>query len=92
MPWRPRSAGGSNTPSLGRAHYQKGLQTLVWRADDENEDELVYDVLYRREGETTLENASPRNVRDDSRLGHHDGSERHLLRQDRRFRQPVEPG
>jgi hypothetical protein len=45
--------GGSNTPSLGRRAYQKGLQTLVWRADDENEDELVYDVLYRREGETT---------------------------------------
>ncbi len=39
--------------SLGRRTYQKGLQTLVWRADDENDDELVYDVLYRREGETT---------------------------------------
>ena len=45
--------GGSSSPSLGRRAYQKGLQTLVWRADDENEDELVYDVLYRREGETT---------------------------------------
>src|SRR5262249_56577891 len=30
---------------------QKGLQTLVWRADDENDDDLVYDILYRREGE-----------------------------------------
>jgi hypothetical protein len=37
---------------LGRRTYQKGLQTLVWKADDENEDDLVYDVLFRREGET----------------------------------------
>ncbi|MBI4485311.1 MAG: hypothetical protein HY655_04815, partial [Acidobacteria bacterium] len=44
--------GGPNPPSLGRRTYQKGLQTLVWRAEDENEDELIYDVLYRREGET----------------------------------------
>jgi hypothetical protein len=42
----------STSPSLGRRTYQKGLQTLIWKADDENEDELVYDVLYRREGET----------------------------------------
>jgi hypothetical protein len=40
-----------SSPSLGRKTYQKGLQTLVWRADDENEDELSYDVLYRREGD-----------------------------------------
>ncbi len=45
------SAGVS--PSLGRRTYQKGLQTLVWRADDENDDDLIYDVLYRREGEST---------------------------------------
>ena len=32
--------------------YQKSLQTLLWKADDENDDDLVYDVLYRREGET----------------------------------------
>jgi hypothetical protein len=42
----------SGSPSLGRRTYQKNLQTLVWRADDENDDELSYDVLYRREGET----------------------------------------
>src|SRR5205085_1081786 len=41
----------SSGPSLGRRAYQKGLETLIWRADDENEDELVYDVLYRREGD-----------------------------------------
>jgi hypothetical protein len=41
----------SSTPSLGRRTYQKNLQTIVWRADDENDDDLVYDVMYRREGE-----------------------------------------
>lgn len=37
---------------VGRKSYAKGLQTLQWRASDENEDDLTYDVLYRREGET----------------------------------------
>ena len=45
--------GQQSAPALGRRTYQKGLQTLVWRADDENDDELVYDVLYRREGESS---------------------------------------
>jgi sugar lactone lactonase YvrE len=40
-------------PALGRRTYQKGLQTLIWKAEDDNGDELTYDVLYRREGETT---------------------------------------
>ncbi|MGH9409966.1 MAG: hypothetical protein ACRD1V_10985 [Vicinamibacterales bacterium] len=40
------------TPALGRKVYQKGLQTFVWKADDENDDRLQYDVSYRREGET----------------------------------------
>ena len=42
-----------SSSALGRRTYQKGLQTLVWKADDENDDDLVYDVLYRREGETS---------------------------------------
>jgi hypothetical protein len=42
-----------SSPTLGRRAYQKGLQTLVWKAEDENDDDLQYDVLYRREGETT---------------------------------------
>jgi hypothetical protein len=45
--------GASGSPSLGRRTYQKGLQTIIWRADDDNEDDLAYDVRYRREGETT---------------------------------------
>jgi hypothetical protein len=42
----------SGSPALGRRTYQKGLETLIWKADDENDDDLIYDVLYRREGET----------------------------------------
>jgi hypothetical protein len=40
------------SPALGRRIYQKGLQTLVWKAEDSNDDRLQFDVLYRREGET----------------------------------------
>ena len=40
-------------PNLGRRAYQKGLLTFVWRAQDDNRDDLMYDVSYRREGETT---------------------------------------
>lgn len=39
-------------PPLGRRIYQKGLQTIVWKAEDDNGDRLQYDVSYRREGET----------------------------------------
>ncbi len=56
------SAQPGSSSSLGRRTYQKSLQTLVWKADDENDDDLVYDVLYRREGETiwkTLRKATP---------------------------------
>ena len=45
-------AGTPPSPALGRRVYQKGLMTFVWRAEDDNNDELQYDVLYRREGET----------------------------------------
>jgi sugar lactone lactonase YvrE len=38
--------------SLGRRVYQRGLQTFVWRAEDANDDDLQYRILYRREGET----------------------------------------
>ena len=39
-------------PPLGRRIYQKGLQTFVWKADDDNDDKLQFDVMYRREGES----------------------------------------
>ncbi|HEX4347379.1 MAG TPA: hypothetical protein VHZ73_07390 [Vicinamibacterales bacterium] len=41
-----------SSSSLGRKTYQKGLQTIVWRADDDNDDDLSYEIDYRREGET----------------------------------------
>jgi hypothetical protein len=59
------SAQPGTSSTLGRRTYQKGLQTLVWKADDENEDDLVYDVLFRREGETawkTLRKATPESI------------------------------
>jgi hypothetical protein len=48
----PGGVAPNQQPALGRRTYQKGLLTFVWRAEDENRDELIYDVLYRREGET----------------------------------------
>jgi len=45
--------GSGSSSQLGRRSYQKGLQTIQWKADDENDDELAYDILYRREGETS---------------------------------------
>ena len=46
------SPGGVGVPPLGRRIFQHGLQTFVWKADDDNNDELSYDVFYRREGDT----------------------------------------
>jgi sugar lactone lactonase YvrE len=57
LPDRRAAAAGQgisgSSPSLGRRTYQKGLLTIVWRAEDDNRDDLAYDVLYRREGETS---------------------------------------
>ena len=36
---------------LGKKVYEKGLMTLQWRGEDDNGDDLAYDVLYRREGD-----------------------------------------
>jgi hypothetical protein len=56
-PSQPNQSSGStpppSAPALGRKVYQKGLQTFVWKAEDDNEDRLQYDVSYRREGDTT---------------------------------------
>jgi len=41
----------TGAPALGRRSYQQGLQTLVWKGDDANGDDLTFDVAFRREGE-----------------------------------------
>jgi flavin-binding protein dodecin len=46
------AAGAGSATTLGRRTYQKGLLTFVWRAEDDNKDDLTFDVFYRREGET----------------------------------------
>jgi SMP-30/Gluconolactonase/LRE-like region len=46
------TANPSNSSALGRRVYQRGLQTFVWRAEDANDDELRYEISYRREGDT----------------------------------------
>jgi sugar lactone lactonase YvrE len=53
LPDRRNAATPGAAPTLGRRTYQKGLLTFVWRGEDDNRDELTYDVFYRREGETT---------------------------------------
>lgn len=50
---RAANAPGAGTPQLGRRSFQRGLQTIQWKADDDNNDELSYDVFYRREGDTS---------------------------------------
>lgn len=52
LPGRNAQGTPGGAPTLGRRAYQKGLLTFVWRAEDDNRDELRYDVSYRREGDT----------------------------------------
>ena len=63
---------------LGRRTFQKNLQTFVWRADDENDDDLVYDVLYRREARPSGRRP-PERRRVDLRVGYDDGAKRHAF-------------
>jgi hypothetical protein len=44
---QPASAG----PALGRRLYQKGLQAFTWKAEDDNDDRLRYDLHFRQAGE-----------------------------------------
>lgn len=46
-----RSTESANT---GRKVTQRGIRTVMWRAEDVNGDDLVYDVLYRLESETAF--------------------------------------
>ena len=44
------STGAPSAPALGRKVYQKGLQTFVWKAEDDNDDRLQYDVSIAAKG------------------------------------------
>ena len=44
---------GPPAPSPGRRMFQKGLQTIVWKAEDGDTDHLSYTLAYRREGDGT---------------------------------------
>jgi hypothetical protein len=49
---RPPGDTARTAPAPGRRMFQKGLQTVAWRADDSDGDRLDYTLEYRREGET----------------------------------------
>ena len=49
----PRGAVAPQQNTLGRQIYRKGLQTFAWTGLDGNQDELLYDVSYRAESEST---------------------------------------
>ena len=49
---RPPGDNGPTPPPPGRRMFQKGLQTLAWRAEDADNDRLLFTLQYRREGET----------------------------------------
>jgi hypothetical protein len=41
------------SPTTGRRMFQKGLQTIAWKAEDTDGDRLSYHLAYRREGESS---------------------------------------
>jgi hypothetical protein len=50
---RPPGDSGPPPPPPGRRMFQKGLQTIVWKAEDPDRDQLTYALQFRREGDTT---------------------------------------
>jgi hypothetical protein len=49
---RPTGEEPPAAPALNRRMMQRGLQTIAWKGDDEDGDQLVYALQYRRDGET----------------------------------------
>ena len=49
---RPPGDAGPPQPPPGRRMFQKGLQTIAWKAEDPDRDRLAYALFYRREGES----------------------------------------
>jgi hypothetical protein len=50
---RPPGDTTTPAPQPGRRMFQKGLQTIAWKAEDDDSDRLVYTLQYRREGDQT---------------------------------------
>jgi hypothetical protein len=48
---RPPGDTAPAPPSPGRRMFQKGLQTIVWKAEDPDTDRLIYTLQYRRDGD-----------------------------------------
>jgi hypothetical protein len=53
---RPPGDSGPPPPPPGRRMFQKGLQTLAWKAEDADGDRLIYSLQYRREGDQVWQN------------------------------------
>ena len=47
----PRAPGAPSVTAFSRKFQRKGLQTIVWKAEDSNGDALVYEVAYRALGD-----------------------------------------
>jgi hypothetical protein len=48
---RPPGDAPPPSPSPGRRMFQKGLQTIAWKAEDPDGDRLTHTLQYRREGD-----------------------------------------
>jgi hypothetical protein len=48
---RPPGEESPAAPALTRRLLHKGLQTIAWKADDEDGDQLTFTLQYRRDGE-----------------------------------------
>ena len=49
---RPPGEPEAPAPAPGKRMFQKGLQTVTWKAEDADGDHLTFRLQYRREGET----------------------------------------
>ncbi len=72
--------GAGGGPNLGRRAYEKGLLTFIWRAEDENRDDLTLRAAVPPRGRDGVAHAEAGAHRRDLRVGHHVGAERPLHR------------